>query len=953
MMAKNVDNSHINERRLRPIYDCLDNGNNKKALQEADKVLKKQKDLLCAKVLKSLALLRMGRQEESLRHLKEVHADCPTDDSTLQAMTICYRELHKAELIADAYENAVKKDPSNEELHSHLFMAYVRLSDYKKQHLTALGLYKLKPKNPYYFWAVMSILMQAISDKESKLAHSLALPLAEKMCKRFLEENKIEAEAEVELYLMTLEKQKKYNEMLSVMDSPVGAKLSNHLDFLSKRRADLLRRLDRYEDAFNAYKQLIDNNIDQIDYYTELIDIAFVLNEKSSAEANDNQNSGVINSGSVSNGGANERAVQPRLRGPYLAKMVLFGRLEERQRTQADVEHLIKQMANSVIDLLFEYFVEFGSKQAAIYDMLFILEKFNLTEVEIQTLTLQMKQSIANITENYSDLNSMHRHMTYLYICHYLGQNDGLSASNRLDFVQHLGQIYEKHFENIIAKSDIMTTEPQSTDPFVTLMACVMFVNKEFDDNILIQTIVILENGLIKSPANFHFKLLLVKLYNMIGAVSASHTWLESLDIKHIQYDSLGYIFATQHMIGAHFNTSSQLLGNMLKFYSSNVKDTLDYMISCYKFGSFTKVEEILLFRDRLTNSLQYCLSAVDRMILDMILETKKNEVLIVMYYCSHSSTENIINYMEIDVENDKFVWNEISDNRDFSVIRSHHQKSESSVKESQKRTFDDEILWLKIRNLLIRAIAASHNLVNDEVKKKGLINNNNTETNGTEKRNNIDVLSELSVQFREYISCVHSSTFAESMLSLDEPNESRIVSFSKLNYFEVLSELIDFIISLNNEPKEGSLSSDPKSGDIFASIVDKLEESVNTCKTLFSVRSTLELLTNTMETLSLSIILLGICQSIMKYKMNINSSNKKNRRKKEVSTAGSAAAEDTTSYLVKTYASLVSKFEASAQRIDTILKAVNISSVLSERFVLDGLSTIGGQRVDTDSNEY
>ena len=32
----------VAERRLRPIYDWLDNGNNKKALQEADKVLKNQ-----------------------------------------------------------------------------------------------------------------------------------------------------------------------------------------------------------------------------------------------------------------------------------------------------------------------------------------------------------------------------------------------------------------------------------------------------------------------------------------------------------------------------------------------------------------------------------------------------------------------------------------------------------------------------------------------------------------------------------------------------------------------------------------------------------------------------------------------------------------------------------------------------------------------------------------------
>ena len=32
------------------LVDCLDNGNNKKALQEAEKLLKKQKDFPCAKV---------------------------------------------------------------------------------------------------------------------------------------------------------------------------------------------------------------------------------------------------------------------------------------------------------------------------------------------------------------------------------------------------------------------------------------------------------------------------------------------------------------------------------------------------------------------------------------------------------------------------------------------------------------------------------------------------------------------------------------------------------------------------------------------------------------------------------------------------------------------------------------------------------------------------------------
>lgn len=85
-------------------------------------------------------------------------------------------------------------------------MSYVRVADYKKQQQAAMALYKLKPKNPYYFWAVMSVVMQAYKADE-KLAKSVVLVLAERMVKKFVNEGKIEAEQEVQLYLMILEMQ--------------------------------------------------------------------------------------------------------------------------------------------------------------------------------------------------------------------------------------------------------------------------------------------------------------------------------------------------------------------------------------------------------------------------------------------------------------------------------------------------------------------------------------------------------------------------------------------------------------------------------------------------------------------------------------------------------------------------------------------------------------------------
>ena len=51
--------------------------------------------LLTFQALRGLALLRLGRMEECLMQVSEVHTCSPTDEPTLQAMSISYREMHK------------------------------------------------------------------------------------------------------------------------------------------------------------------------------------------------------------------------------------------------------------------------------------------------------------------------------------------------------------------------------------------------------------------------------------------------------------------------------------------------------------------------------------------------------------------------------------------------------------------------------------------------------------------------------------------------------------------------------------------------------------------------------------------------------------------------------------------------------------------------------------------
>ena len=104
------------------------------------------------------------------------------------------------------YENATAVEPTNKELLSHLFMAYVRTSDYKKQQRTAMQLYKVRAKNPYYFWAVMAVVLQT-KDVDTKTAQTLLLPLAVRMIAKMQKDKLIEQEQETHLYLLVLELQ--------------------------------------------------------------------------------------------------------------------------------------------------------------------------------------------------------------------------------------------------------------------------------------------------------------------------------------------------------------------------------------------------------------------------------------------------------------------------------------------------------------------------------------------------------------------------------------------------------------------------------------------------------------------------------------------------------------------------------------------------------------------------
>lgn len=129
--------------------------------------------------------------------------------------------------ICELYDNAARAQPGDEELLTHLFMAHVRVQNYQAQQTVALQLYKHHSKNPYYFWAVTSIVLKALHGPDSQDATKsrVLLSLAQRMIDKHIADGRLEDKQEVQLYLNVLKLQGKHTEALQFMESDLGKRL--------------------------------------------------------------------------------------------------------------------------------------------------------------------------------------------------------------------------------------------------------------------------------------------------------------------------------------------------------------------------------------------------------------------------------------------------------------------------------------------------------------------------------------------------------------------------------------------------------------------------------------------------------------------------------------------------------------------------------------------------------
>ncbi|KRT80486.1 hypothetical protein AMK59_8548 [Oryctes borbonicus] len=295
------------------------------------------------------------------------------------------------------------------------------------------------------------------------------------------------------------------------------------------------------------------------------------------------------------------------LRGPYLARFELCSKLMEKG--------IDTDLLGDTIELFIEYFRKFGHKPCCVSDLRTYLRLLD-TEKKSELGSRLIKDVGISATSIPQSEQQMQRHICALQLSRLCGNHKDLTAEHLNALVTALSLHYQHGYQTY--GQNLLPTDQGPSDPYALLAAHVLYdlAQQTQSSEHIVLALVLLDNLLNNSPSNFHAKLLSVKLYHTLGGGIGAQTMYESLDVKHLQLDSLGYLHCGRLPCTGLLNLATNLYDTTLKFFSSNYKDSSDHLTFSYKFGSFQKLDEFMDFRERLNNSLHYTTIAVDGIML-------------------------------------------------------------------------------------------------------------------------------------------------------------------------------------------------------------------------------------------------------------------------------------------------------------------------------------------------
>ena len=228
--AKEMDPVALH-RKLEPIYEMIDGGNNKAALKSIDReLLSKFPAMQIGRVLKGIVLQRMGKDDEGLDLCESVRLEGPRDDTVLHTLSLFYKNTGRTEQTTAMFEAAAEAQPRNPEYLRSLFQSYARDRAFVKQQTCAMKLYRLTNDPKHIMWAVCGALLQTRDGSESvdddddakRKRDAALLQLASTMCAKLEAGGAVRDRETCLVYARVLRESGKGEKALELLESPLG-----------------------------------------------------------------------------------------------------------------------------------------------------------------------------------------------------------------------------------------------------------------------------------------------------------------------------------------------------------------------------------------------------------------------------------------------------------------------------------------------------------------------------------------------------------------------------------------------------------------------------------------------------------------------------------------------------------------------------------------------------------
>uniref|UniRef100_A0A6B2KXY2 Uncharacterized protein n=1 Tax=Arcella intermedia TaxID=1963864 RepID=A0A6B2KXY2_9EUKA len=517
-------------------------------------------------------LLSQNKVEEAKVAAQEVLAKKPTNDKVLSYLTTLLKRMGQDQEVVNLYKHGWEtnqKDAAASRWFGHeLFAAYVRQGDYVSQKKFAQELHKKFKEDKYMIWNLVVTTIEARNSKDVVKAPML-LNIATKLFGSHFSKAQSPKAQEILFYIDLLKHQNLIGDAIQILEGDVGKKACKIEQQRLETVANLYLQQANWEKAGESFNYLLSNCGDDWNWFLGYIDATLKLGDSKKQTPIMEQ---FINS---------LQQKYPLSRGVQLA-------LCELAKRENNEEKLAKLLVN--------YFEVFGAKPCAYKDMRPYLAplKHNSTKL--------LEQFQSNITDKMEARVKCEKLITLESIKRSLIEKNAQTA---IESAKHLFDLY-LWSNSLPGESTRLKTDLGIGDNFANLAVHYLLDYWELTDSVttLIEILVVLEYGILKSPSNHHFKVLLMRVYGYFGASQrVSEIW-DSMDIRHVQVESVSHLVLNDYLTFHSHNQSTKLIKELTKFHSDWEIKAPHSFLEAYEHESYTMITEFMEFNNRLTNSL-------------------------------------------------------------------------------------------------------------------------------------------------------------------------------------------------------------------------------------------------------------------------------------------------------------------------------------------------------------